>query len=237
MRILIINPSVDRSWETRILQAVSGQVNPGVEVEVAMVDSGPDTIETAYDHLLATTAVAELVGSRREEIDDRFDAAIINCFSGPGLYPARELLTIPVVAPGESAFMVAASLGTAIGLITAGGNYPPGTAHPVAVSSGTQALYVGAKDCGLRATELITVEPRKVEQALTGAGRTLITAHGANVLVLGGAMTGLAGKLSGELEVPVVDCLHAALAWAQAFATLGIRRPPRDERGEGRPGA
>lgn len=110
--VLLINPNTSagvtaaiqhsvRSWEGR------------VDVEVASVPWGPRSVESELDSLVAATAVVELIWARRED----YSGFVIACFDDPGLIPAREIVSVPVVGIGEAAICVARERYQQIGVI------------------------------------------------------------------------------------------------------------------------
>ena len=94
----------------------------GTVVSVIDVPSGPISIESAYEEMLAIPPTLELIMQCESE---GFDAAIIGCFVDPGIEAARELVSMPVVGPCESAMLLAAGFGHRFSVLTL-------LAHPIA---------------------------------------------------------------------------------------------------------
>jgi hypothetical protein len=93
----------------RRLAYLRTKVSAGTEVEVATPAVGPGSIESDYE---AALAVPEILRSIDQAEARGFDAAIISCFSDPGLEPAREIARIPILGSGLCAMHAAAADGT-----------------------------------------------------------------------------------------------------------------------------
>lgn len=211
-----------------------GFVSPGVEVEVATPPAGPGSIESAYDeaisvpHLLEAVAAAGPAG---------FDAVIISCFGDPGLTPAREIATIPVLASGLCAMHVACQLGERFAIVSPLEEGAPRTRRTVR-RYGLEAKFAGSRAIGMTVLGLAKDRAGTL-QRVAAAGRRAIEQDGADVLVLGCmsmAFHGVAGELQERLGVPVVNPVPASLAMAELLARTGLGhskraypRPPKME--------
>jgi len=79
------------------------------------VVGGPLSIESAYEEYLSVPgAVERLVEAERAG----FDGAVLGCFGDPGIDAMREMVSIPVIGPGEASMLFAASLGHRFGIVT-----------------------------------------------------------------------------------------------------------------------
>ena len=88
---------------------------PGTEMGVEDVPSGPASIESMYEEYLSIPATVE----RALELEqDGWDAIVLGCYGDPGLDAFRELISIPIIGPGEATALVAASLGHRFSIIT-----------------------------------------------------------------------------------------------------------------------
>ena len=87
------------------------------DIEVCFVGAGQVTTlaDSYYDMALMEQAVIE-AGIRAEE--EGFDALCINTVSDSGLAALRSRLSIPVLAPGQSAFHMACALGHRFSILT-----------------------------------------------------------------------------------------------------------------------
>lgn len=82
-------------------------------VIVEDVEEGPVSIESSIEENMSIGGVLK----KLVEVQDKYDAAVIGCAGDPGLEPARELVTIPIIGPLESSFHIASMLGEKISVI------------------------------------------------------------------------------------------------------------------------
>ncbi|MCG8355249.1 MAG: aspartate/glutamate racemase family protein [Kiloniellales bacterium] len=205
----------------------------GVEVEVRSIPRGPGSIESSYD---AALVVPELLTLLVQAERDGFDAAMIGCFSDPGLEAARELLEMPVVGPGESALHLAAQLGSRFAIVSPS----EGSGR---VAARMRALGLDGKFAGVRSISMSVLDlARQREPTLeriAEVGRRAVAEDGADVLVLGCmsmAFLGIADSLRARIGVPVVNPVVAALKTAEMIVAMGLShskeaypRPPMKE--------
>jgi allantoin racemase len=194
---------------------------PDVAVDIRDVDSGPASIESAYEEYLSVASTAALL---RDAEQEGFDAAILGCFGDPGLDALREITTaMPVVGPGEASFHVAAMLGYRFGIVT--------VAHGVVVPMRHLVARTGLAErlAGIAVTDIavldITGRRQAALDAVCARGQQLVDA-GADVLVLGCmsmAFLDVTAELEAELGVPVVNPARAALHMAELIVRTGLR--------------
>ena len=108
MKILVINPNTSESMTAHLARELMQLKAPGTELTVVNPEHGPVSIESAYDEALAIPPTLALI---KQAEQDGYDAAVIACFSDPGLHAARELVSIPVIGIQEATLHVAAQLG------------------------------------------------------------------------------------------------------------------------------
>ncbi len=109
--VIVVTPflrtSLPVQWGRETYRDVTG-------IEFEGIDEGKDPLITFSDvefnlpGLLNRVVLAEKEG---------YKAVIIGCFGDPGLIAARQLVSIPVIGPGETALAVASTLGNRILLI------------------------------------------------------------------------------------------------------------------------
>lgn len=109
--IILVTPFVTTSppvqWGRETYRHVAG-------VDFTGIDEGKEPANTYSDIELNVPGVLNrLVLAEKEG----YRAAIIGCFGDPGLVAARQMVSIPVVGPGETALAVASTLGDRILLI------------------------------------------------------------------------------------------------------------------------
>jgi allantoin racemase len=84
-------------------------------VDVTDIEDGPRSIESAYEEYLSIPGTVERAVQAENE---GFDGVILGCFGDPGLDALREMVSIPVVGPGETAVHFASMRGRRFSIIT-----------------------------------------------------------------------------------------------------------------------
>ncbi len=115
MKICIINPVITTSWEADTQQEYSSFARSGTQVKTVSLDWGPASVETRRDDALATP---DILNKTIQAEKDGFDAVIIDCMADPGLFSAREVVSIPVVGPVEASMHLAAMLAHRFSIIS-----------------------------------------------------------------------------------------------------------------------
>lgn len=192
----------------------------GADVDVRTLSDGPASIESEWE---AALVVPELCDAVRRAQQDGFHAAIIGCFSDPGLGALRELVNIPIIGPGSAAIHVAAQLGTRIGVIS-----------PLARASGPVAARFRALGCGdlfasVRGVGMSVLDVARQREAvldrLQEVGQAAMREDGVDVIVLGCMSMGFHGitdEMTKRLEIPVVNPVTAALKTAEMVVSMGL---------------
>ena len=115
MRIKVVNPNTTASMTALIGECARAASGPGVTVDAINPASGPVSIESHYDEVMAAPGVlAEVLAGEVEG----YDGYVIACFGDPGLHAAREVATGPVVGIAEAAMRTAAYLGRSFSVVT-----------------------------------------------------------------------------------------------------------------------
>ena len=171
--------------------------------------------------------ISDIVDAER----DGFDVAMIGPNWDPGLREARGAVGIPVAGPGESAMMVARTLGAKFAYLTVEG-YAHFTAHHIQENGFTShaisqrpvreflkldALYESVVKCVLgQSDEFLTLLEKKAKECI---------ADGADVIIAGGQFFGPAllkekfVKIP-NTSVPVVDSTACGLKFAELLGNL-----------------
>jgi Asp/Glu/hydantoin racemase len=211
MRIFVLNPNSTQAVTDGIAAALVPFAD-AARFDCATLAEGPPGIESDSD----VAAVAEPVCRRIKA--ETADAAVIACFSDPGLAESRRAAGCPVYGISECAYREAATLGR-FGVISILEKSVPRHLRYVE-ALGLKAHSAGDRAVGLRVTEL--ADRARAAEAAERTGRTLIREDGAEVLILGCAgMAGLRDDLEAALGIPVIEPCQAA-----ARAALAGRAPP-----------
>lgn len=192
----------------------------GTTVQVVDVETGPTSIESAYEEMLAIPATLDLI---RKCERDGFDAAIIGCFGDPGLDAARELVRIPVVGPAESSMLLSASLGHKFSILTIYDSLIAGQEH-LAHKAGVAAKLASVRATNIAVLDLMQDRATTLSR-LVEVGRDCVKQDRADAVLLG-CMTmsflDVAETVSAEIGVPVVNAGKAALKLAESLVSLGL---------------
>ncbi|MBB4633154.1 aspartate/glutamate racemase family protein [Sphingosinicella soli] len=202
-------------------------VGSSAQVSCSAIARGPASIENAADEVMAGP---EILRSCLALAADGVDAIVIDCFGDPGVAAARELLSIPVVGPGQSSLHRAATLADRFGVVTI-----LDSVLPLIRDMGLRAGLSG-RLCSVRALGIpvLALEGEHFMQALREQALAAVRDDGAEALILGctgmfGVSERLSAYLSGETGnyIPVVDPISSAVLDAVTLARLGLSHSKR----------
>ena len=221
MTLLVINPNITESVTRLIGEEAQRAASPGTQLTLRTAPFGVAYIETRLEALIGAYASLLLVSENAGH-----DAVIIAAFGDPGLPALRDALDRPVVGLTEAALAAAGRLGQRFSII--------------AISQRITAWYreivegygFGARLASIRALEAPIRDSGGVQDEHAARLKALCTAavneDGAEVLILAGApLAGLARRIEGEVPVPLVDPICAAVKQAETARSAGFTPPPR----------
>lgn len=195
----------------------------GVAVSYSQIEHGPASIESEYEIAMS---VPGTIGKAIEAEREGADAIVIDCMGDPGLRAVREVVSIPVLGPAETAMHVAAMLGHRFSVVTVMRRLRAQFENEAAVYGlATKMVSVRHVDIPVLQLEkdLAVTEARLVEQAVLA-----VEADGAEAIIFG--CTGLlgcagavrAGLLAKGIDIPVIDPIPTAVSIAAALARVGL---------------
>lgn len=205
---------------------VEAQLPPGVrraDIEVEFVGAGRvmTLADSYYDMAIMEMAVIE-AGMRAEA--EGFDAVCINTVSDSGLAALRARLSIPVLAPGQSAFHVACMLGHKFSVLTMWKRWFPlyrKTINEYGLAS--RLASIRAIEVRPDTEALLTGKEEVVFARLEAEARRAIEEDGADVIVLGSTtMHQSHAYLAERLPVPVLNPGVVAYKLCEMFLDLGL---------------
>lgn len=199
----------------RRLELLRSYARGGTEVGISDVAEGPASIESAYEEYLSIPA-----GVRRatELETEGWDAVILGCFGDPGLDAYREIVSAPVVGPGEASALLAASLGHRFSIVTIADSIVPATKHQIR-NAGVSDKLASVRAINVPVLELHQDRDRTKKLTIE-MGRRAIEEDGADTLILGCMSMGFLGvaeEVTSDLGVPVLNPARAALGFAEAL--------------------
>lgn len=215
-RITVINPNTSEALTARIAAAAAAIAPAGIEVVGVRPALGVASVESHTEEALAAVGVLRLV----EEHSAVTDAFVVACFGDTGVAAAREMASCPVVGMTEAALQTACLLTHRFVVIT----MPPRTiAHSDRV---VRALGLEHR-CTVAAIDAEVADLEGGSAPLldhfAAAARQAMDSDRAEAVVLGCAgLADLVGPLSGELGVPVIDGVAAAVGIAAGLIAMGL---------------
>ncbi|MBZ9935679.1 aspartate/glutamate racemase family protein [Mesorhizobium sp. BR1-1-16] len=195
----------------------------GVVVSYSQIDRGPASIESEYEIAMsAPGTIAKAIEAEGEGAD----AIVIDCMGDPGLRAVREVVSIPVLGPAETAMHLASMLGHRFSVVTVMRRLRAQFENEAAVYGLSSKLAsVRHVDIPVLALEddLPETKARLVEQAALA-----VEADGAEAIIFG--CTGLLGcaaavkegLLARGIDIPVIDPIPTAVSIAAALARVGL---------------
>jgi allantoin racemase len=228
MKIRAVTPVITESFGPMIIEEFEKVARPDTEISNVFLDSGPASVESAYDEAVAAPDITAKVRQAEEE---GMDAVIINCMGDPALDAAREVVSIPVIGPCEASMHVAAMLGHKFSVLGMLDRTIPPFEHQ-AQKYGVRDRLASVRSMDIAVLDLEAGREQFVTRAVDKAVEA-IEEDGAHVIVLG--CTGLAGldrQIEGALrdrgyEVPVIDGASTALKVAEALVDIELTHSKR----------
>jgi allantoin racemase len=224
LRVKIIRPTTSAAFDGEVERMFASYAFPGTQVSVTHLDYGPASVESEFDEAIC---IPDFLHKAQQAEAEGYDAVISNCFGDPGVKPARELLSIPVVGAAESSMHFAATLGQRFSVVTALPNSVP-MIENLAVQYGLDRKLASIRSVNIPVLQL--GDKDRLTSALQQEMIAAIREDHAHVLVLGcTGMRGVAKQLEQRLkregyEVPVVDPTAAALKFAEALVSIGLKQ-------------
>jgi allantoin racemase len=138
---------------------------------------------------------------------------VISAFGDPALFEARRLTTLPVTGIAEAGMAEAAAGGRPFAVVTTTPDLVDSIAHSAEIY-GHKGSFLGTELTEGDVTAL-TSDPVRLPQALLAACQRAVTTRGAEAIVIGGGPLAVAARqISGELPVPVIEPVSAAVRLA-----------------------
>ncbi len=218
MQILIINPNTTASMTAKIGTGARAVANPGTEVTTVNPDKGPVSIEGFYDEAFAVPGLIEEIKKGEAQ---GYDGYTVACFDDPGLAAARTITDRPVVGICEAAIHMATLVALRFCIIMT-------MQRSVAGAEELVRRYGVTDRCRVRWIEAsvldIETPGTDVADQLRSEVQKTVREDNAEAVLLGCAgMADLAGELTQEFGLPVIDGVAAAVKLAEAMIGLGLK--------------
>lgn len=220
MRIMVINPNSSQSMTDHLREVLQGIKNPDTELTVVCPTEAPPAIESAYDEALCIPHVLKLVEKAGAE---GYDAAILACFSDPGLEAAREVTDMLVMGIEESSMHAAAMLGAKFTILTLNQERVP-TKYKEARRFMLENSLASVRPLGMSVAET-DEDPDRTRARIREIAKQAKEQDGAEVVLLGCAgMAGYAEGITEELGLVVIDPSSVALKLTEAMVAAGLKQ-------------
>ncbi|MFC2019469.1 aspartate/glutamate racemase family protein [Chloroflexota bacterium] len=211
------------SWP-RYRQIIAAAARPGTTVELTSLRRGYNRSATPYTGAYNALAMVE----RAYEAEKKgYDAFIIGCASDMGLREARSLVSIPVVAPTESATLLACTLGTKFSIIVLDPKWAPvieNTVRGYGLGERLASVKCPAGLTDAAAFEMMhSKEQDKLARALTAEMSRAVSQDGAEALIVACTSGSAFLTAQGIHQVdgaPVVDVIAAEIKMAEIMVDL-----------------
>ncbi len=218
MKLLVANPNTTQAVTDRIAAVARQAASAGTEIRAVTATFGPPYIATRAEAVIGAMATLELLAEHAHDAD----AAVIAAYADPGLGAARELLTIPVVGMAEAAMLTACMLGRRFAVLTFAVALEPWYQESVDYN-GLTGRCAGIFCLDEPFNDISSVAEEKAAKLAELCERAI--AAGADVCILGGApLAGVAAQIAGDVRVPLVDAVAAAVRQAETLASLKPRK-------------
>ncbi|MCP5280493.1 MAG: Asp/Glu racemase [Rhodoferax sp.] len=192
-----------------------------LRMEVCNPAHGPLSIENAAQRAQAEQMVMALLEALPPPGPHAF---VLACFDDLALHQARALTGRPVVGTCEAGIAAARAVSPRFAIVTTVHDAVPGIRAMMHRYGAGPLATVRAAGIGVAAAA--AAGPQVLEVILETARTTMRDDGAQAILLASGGLTGLAGDLSEQLGVPVIDGVQAAIAHAAAL--LGATLPRRD---------
>jgi allantoin racemase len=227
-RIRVIVPVVGEHWIAPVQEAYGRAARPGTEISAVAIDRGPASIESVRDEALAIPGVLSRVRTAEAE---GMDAVVLDCMADPGLDPARELASIPVIGPAQAAMHLAAMLAHRFSAITVLEQGIP-RVHRQILRYGLAGKVASVRAINIPVLEMGEDRERVIQAVIEESARA-VREDGAHMIVPGCTeMIGMApvvqeGLAERGCEVPVIDPPAVAVKLAEGLVDMGLAHSKR----------
>jgi Asp/Glu/hydantoin racemase len=206
MRVLLLNANTNPAMTEHVVIAARA-LAPDIEFTGATGRVGSAHIGTRATYAVAAHAAIDCYEAQTE----RYDAVILACFGDPGLSALQEIADVPVFGLAEAACRAAAHKQRPFSVVT-GGERWIAMLRDYLMPLGLTEHLASIRTVDTTGTQILA-DPQGSLDKLAQACRLAASEDGATSVILGGAgLIGLAQRITGNVPVPVIDCLEPAIA-------------------------
>lgn len=219
MRILIINPNSSEAMTAKIAEAARKVAIDPAGLAAVSVTEGPESIE---GHVDGAFAVPGMLRAARRAEKEGVSGFVIACFDDTGLDALRALVDVPVVGIGEASCQMASLVARRFSVVTTLRQSVPILEDNIA-RYGLSHRCVRVRASGVPVLDLEGSEGGAAPDAIRAQVAAALREDAAEGIVLGCAgMADLAGALSREFGVPVIEGVSAAVKLIEGLVSMGV---------------
>lgn len=216
MRIKIINPNTTQAMTDGIYKAAISVARKDTEIVCVSPEKGPVSIENWHDEIYASIGVVEEV---RKGASENIDAFITACYGDPGLYPSREVASVPVIGIAEASMHLATFVAYKFSVVTILPRWK------MVMEEVIHKYGLMDRCASIRCTDMEVLEferdPEKGARLLYEESVLAMKEDGAEAICLGCAgMVEFAANLEQKIGIPVFDGVTAAVKIAESLVDL-----------------
>jgi len=211
--ILLINPNTTKSMTDLVLKTARSFASKGTTLRAVSGAFGPRYIASRVGYAIAGHAAVDAFANDT----GRKDAVVLACFGDPGLAALKEISPVPVVGMADASILQACALGGRFSIVTGGERWQSMLEEFVA-GMGLAARLASVRTVAPTGAD-IARNPKAAMALLARGCQACVKEDRADVVILGGAgLAGLAAKLAGKVEVPLLDGVACAVSTAEGLA-------------------
>lgn len=217
IKVVIPNAGMDRTTLDERETMLSAAVSSGTKVSVDCIPSGPESIESNTDEVMAGPLLLPMA---RQAEKDGFDAFVVYCFSDLAVPALRENVNIPVVGPGEVALAIADTISNGFLIVTTIEANVSRTSRRLMLNPVAQRKMRSIRALNIPVVDL-REDPEVTCSYLVKVCEQSVQEDGIDTMILGClGMACYGGYVERACGVRVIDPAFAALAWAEMTARL-----------------
>jgi allantoin racemase len=203
-RILVVNPNTNAEITAEIDKIASRILGRDCQFLVINPATGPRAIECQKDREIAEPLVIDLVRQH-----SGYDAYVMACFDDIGVAGARDLVTAPVVDAVEASVFAARNYGSRYAILTTVQDMVPGILACLERLGASEQCIVKAAGIGVSAAA--AGEANALARLDATMAELCAQADVASVILGSGGLAGQASRLREKHNIPVIDCIEAAI--------------------------
>jgi len=224
IKVVIPNSGMDRETLNAREAMLSQALSPGTQLSVDCIPSGPVSIESNTDEVLAAPL---LLQAGRQAEEQGFHALVVYCFSDLAVDALREQLSIPVVGPGEVSLAAADMLSNRFTVITTTRGNISRTRRRLMKNRICQEKMTSVRALDIPVADL-RENPSVTRQYLEKVCAQAVEEEEIDTVVLGClGMAQYGQALEEKYGLRVIDPSFLAVAWAELSARLDLRHGSR----------